>query len=121
MEGLKRARVIRRRGIFKEAREKGRRPTNRWLVLNALSRPPEVLQDPKRQDIVAFITPKKLGPAHLRNRIRRLMREVFRQFVIREPGLEKHFLVWVARSPVLELDFEGLKRAMIELRNKVRP
>ncbi len=65
---------------------------------------------------VAFLTPKRLGAATGRNKLRRRMREIYRRHIA-EPS-EKAFLVWVARPPALELPFEELKKCMAALRER---
>ena len=114
-EALPRARIIRRRRIFDATRLKGRRVSNRYLALNFLP------HDPARPDraTVAFLTPKRLGGAVKRNQLRRRMREIYRR-CLAQPD-EKTYLVWVARPPALELDFEELKTCMTELRRKSLP
>jgi len=74
--------------------------------------------DPARPDpaTVAFLTPKRLGGAVKRNQLRRRMREIYRRYLARPS--EDSYLVWVARPSALELDFEGLKKCMMELRHK---
>jgi ribonuclease P protein component len=113
-ENLPRARVIRRRKTFDAARNQGRRVSSRYFSLNLLP------HDPTRPDqaTVAFLTPKRLGAATVRNRLRRRMREIYRRHL---PGLpEKTYLVWVARPPAVELEFEELKRRMLELKERLR-
>jgi ribonuclease P protein component len=108
-ESLPRARIIRRRGIFDLTRNRGRRLNNRWMTLSVLA------LDPARPDpaTVAFLTPKRLGPATIRNRLRRRMREIHRRHLASlAPGT---YLVWIARPPAVELDFEALKKCMTEL------
>lgn len=109
---LPRARIIRRRTIFDATRLKGRRVSNRSMALNFLP------HDPARPDpaTVAFLTPKRLGGAVKRNQLRRRMREIYRRYLARPS--EDSYLVWVARPSALELDFEGLKKCMMELRHK---
>lgn len=113
-QALPRARIIRRRAIF-DATRKARRVSNRYLALNFLP------HDPARPDpaTVAFLTPKRLGGAVKRNRLRRRMREIYRRHLA-QPS-EKTYLVWVARPPALELDFEGLKKCMAGLLKKRAP
>jgi len=71
--------------------------------------------DPARPDpaTVAFLTPKRLGPATVRNALRRRMREIFRRHLALPD--EKTYLVWIARPSAVELDFEALKKCMSEL------
>jgi len=75
--------------------------------------------DPAQPDAatVAFLTPKRLGAATRRNQLRRRMREIYRRYLAQPP--EKSYLVWVARPPAVELDFEGLKKCMAQLRQKM--
>jgi len=111
-QGLPRARIIRQRRVFDATRNQGRRVSNRHLALNFLP------HDPGRPDLatVAFLTPKRLGGAAQRNRLRRRMREIYRRYLA-QPA-ERVYLVWVARPPALELDFSELKNCMAELLKK---
>jgi ribonuclease P protein component len=106
-ESLSRVRVIRRRGIFELTRNQGRRVSNRWMALNSF---PRELSDPAE---VAFLTPKRLGPATVRNRLRRRMREIYRRHLV--PPREKAYRIWIARPPAVDLDFEALKKCMADL------
>jgi ribonuclease P protein component len=62
---------------------------------------------------VAFLTPKRLGAATVRNNLRRRMREIYRRNLAELSGAV--YLVWVARPPAVELPFEELKKCMKEL------
>ena len=114
-EALPRARVIRRRTVFDATRNKGRRVTNRCFALNYLRRDQV---KPGETGTVAFLTPKRLGDANKRTQLRRRMREIYRRFLA-VPG-EETFLIWIARPPAVELSFEELKAAMMELRKRLR-
>jgi ribonuclease P protein component len=74
---------------------------------------------PGETGTVAFLTPKRVGPANKRTQLRRRMREIHR----RQLGLpdETAYLVWIARPPALELPFDELKKCMTALRERVRP
>jgi ribonuclease P protein component len=109
---LPRARIIRRRSVFDTARIRGRRFGNRWMALNVLP----IDSTASDAAAVAFLTPKRLGSATMRNRLRRRMREIYRRRLALQP--EAAYLVWVARPPALELDFEALTKCMAELRKK---
>ena len=106
-EKLPRARLIRRRSLFTATRERGRRTANRWMTLSVLPHDPSAPADFAE---VAFLTPKRIGDAVIRNRLRRRMREIYR----RTPGplASGAYLVWIARPPAAELPFAELKDCM---------
>lgn len=113
-QSLPRARIIRRRGVFDATRNKGRRVSNRYMALNFLSRD-EIKSG--ETGSVAFLTPKRLGAATVRNKLRRRMREIFRRDLA--PSGDA-YLIWIARPPALELPFEELKKCMIALLERKR-
>jgi ribonuclease P protein component len=80
------------------------------MILNFLSRD---AMPPGETGSVAFLTPKRLGAATVRNKLRRRMREIYRR-ELAQPQ-ESAYLVWIARPPALELSFEELKKAMRDL------
>jgi ribonuclease P protein component len=80
------------------------------MVLNFLA------HDAPVSETVAFLTPKRLGGAAQRNQLRRRMREIYRRHLAQQTGAE--YLVWVARPPALNLDFEELKRCMLDLKKR---
>jgi ribonuclease P protein component len=114
-ESLPRDRIIRRRMVFNATRDKGRRVSNRWMALNFI---PRDAVKAGETGTVAFLTPKRLGSATVRNKLRRQMREIYRRYVA-QPD-ETAYLVWVARPPVLELPFEELKKCMAALLRRKR-
>jgi ribonuclease P protein component len=114
-ESLPRVRIIRRRAVFDATRNKGRRVSNRYLVLNFL---PRDAAKPGETGRVAFLTPKRVGAATKRTQLRRRMREIYRRHLA-QPS-EKAYLVWVARPPALELPFEELKKCMTALRERMK-
>ena len=109
-EKLPRARLIRRRSLFTATRERGRRTTNRWMTLSVLPRDDSAPADSAE---VAFLTPKRIGEAVIRNRLRRRMREIYR----RTPGplAAGAYLVWIARPPAVDLPFAELQDCMLTL------
>jgi ribonuclease P protein component len=109
-ESLPRARIIRRRTVFDATRHKGRRVSNRYMILNFL---PRDAIAPGETGSVAFLTPKRLGPATVRNRLRRRMREIHRRNLA-QPN-ESAYLIWIARPPALELPFDELRKCMTAL------
>jgi len=117
-ESLPRARIIRRRTVFDATRNRGRRVSNRYMALNFLPRDAVKTGDTAGgTGTVAFLTPKRLGAATVRNKLRRRMREIYRRHLA-QPS-ETAYLVWIARPPALELEFEELKRRMVELKNRL--
>jgi ribonuclease P protein component len=110
VESLPRDRIIRRRSTFDATRLQGRRLNNRWMTLSLLARDP-ANPDPAS---VAFLTPTRLGPATVRNRLRRRMREIYRRHLQGEN--ETRYLVWIARPPAVALAFEELQECMTALR-----
>ena len=87
--------------------------SNRWLVLNFLPRDATA----PHTGAVAFLTPKRLGPATVRNKLRRQMREIYRRHL--QHADETHYLIWIARPPALQLDFAELKECMVPLLEKL--
>ncbi len=77
------------------------------MTLSVLARDPLAAVD---REEVAFLTPKRIGGAVIRNRLRRRMREIYR----RTPGLHVGdvYLVWIARPAAAELPFEELRACM---------
>jgi ribonuclease P protein component len=113
-ESLPRKKIIRRRVVFETARERGKRVSNRWMALNFISRDAVKSDEPGG---VAFLTPKRLGAATVRNKLRRRMREIYRRHLA--SANEARYLIWIARPPALELGFEELKLKMQELKNRM--
>jgi ribonuclease P protein component len=110
-EKLPRARVIRRRSTFTATRERGRRTTDRCMTLSIL--PHDAAASDAELAEVAFLTPKRIGSAVVRNRLRRRMREIYR----RTAGIKgtHAFLVWIARPTAADLTFDDLKACMTSL------
>jgi ribonuclease P protein component len=109
-ESLPRAKIIRRRTVFDAARVKGKRVSNRYMALNFLDR---AAIPSGETGTVAFLTPKRIGPATVRNKLRRRMREIYRRDLA--SAADETYLIWVARSPAVELPFEELKKCMTAL------
>jgi ribonuclease P protein component len=108
-EKLPRARLIRRRTTLTATRERGRRTTNRWMTLSVLPRDPAATTDTAE---VAFLTPKRIGDAVIRNKLRRRMREIYR----RTTGVTREaYLVWIARPTAADLPFDELRECMLTL------
>jgi ribonuclease P protein component len=105
-EALPRAAIIRRRGVFELTRNKARRFHNRWMTLSYLA----LEAGQTEEATVAFLTPKRLGSAPVRNRLRRRMREIYRRHLA--TPVKDGYQIWIARPPAVELPFEELKKCM---------
>lgn len=91
---------------FKRVYEAGRLICNKYLLLYSLS-----TQNPYRR--IGFSVSKKIGKSCKRNRIKRLLREVYR---LNRPRLKGGVdIVVVARTGVGELDLQSLKDCLLEL------
>ena len=65
---------------------------------------------------VGITVSKKLGKAHIRNRVRRRIREVYR---LNEEKFQSGWdIVVVARARAIDADFEKLTRAYLQLAEK---
>jgi ribonuclease P protein component len=106
-EKLPRSRILRRRSVLRKIRTEARRRANRCMVLLV-----EPCTD-ERQSQAAFLTPKRIGSAHVRNRLRRQMREIYRRYL--DIGAENRFWVWLARTGAAQSSFAELKEAMLQL------
>ncbi len=62
---------------------------------------------------VAFLTPKQIGGAVIRNRLRRRMREIYRRSL--GPAKPAFHLVWIARAAASDLTFDELRDCMTAL------
>lgn len=107
---LPRARILRGRRYFDAAFQGGRRFSNRYLTLLTLPAVPPP-RGPQPGE-VAFLTPKRLGDAVIRNRLRRRLREGYRLHFAPETARR---LIWLAKGPATALDFGSLVTQMKEL------
>jgi ribonuclease P protein component len=112
-QSLPRAQIIRRRVVFDTTRARGRRVSNRYMTLNFIARDAVL---PGETGTVAFLTPKRVGAATERTKLRRRMREIYRRRLA-QAG-ETMYLIWIARPAALELGFEELATCMAELKSK---
>ena len=91
---------VRRRGEFKQVFERGTRLHGRYMTALLLATGCPV----SRLGIVAS---RKVGHAVERNRAKRLIREMFRQFIQRHPGPGVDVVV-IARPEMLDASFHNL-------------
>ncbi|WP_196799566.1 ribonuclease P protein component [Verrucomicrobium sp. 3C] len=90
----------------------GRRLNDGALLLLILPRASE------SEGVVFFVTPRKIGNAVVRNRVRRRMREVFRRWVYRAD--DPWMYGWVAKRSAASLDFWRLKEKMVALATRAQ-
>jgi ribonuclease P protein component len=109
-EKLPRTRVVRRCSIFDATRARGKRTANRWMTLSVLPRDPAQVAD---VSVAAFLTPRRIGGAVVRNRLRRRMREIYRRAIF--APADDVYLIWIARPPAVDLAFDELKECMATL------
>jgi ribonuclease P protein component len=105
---LPRARIIGRKSTLFRIRQDGRRRVTSFVQLAVM-----VQTDPAH-GTVAFITPRSLGSAVVRNKIRRRMREIYRR-QLAPTGRAGFYYVWTARSGAVSGTFEQLRDTMLQL------
>lgn len=105
--GLTRERILRGRRHFLRVREQGLTERSFLLSLGVLA----VAQGSGLK--VGFVTPKHLGKAHDRNRIRRRLKEIVRLGPL--PDDAPFWLVLVARHPAAAADYPELQRHWVRL------
>ena len=82
---------------------------NGYLVLYAR-------KNPTGQNRVGITVSKKLGKAHIRNHVRRRLREIYR---LNEDAFQPGWdIVVVARSRAVNADFQKLTKAYLQLAEK---
>ena len=106
-EKLPRTVIVRRRSTFDATRTKGKRTANRFMTLSVMPRDPAQIND---SSVTAFLTPKRIGSATVRNKLRRRMREIYRRTL--HGPVDDVILIWIARPPAVELVFEELRECM---------
>jgi ribonuclease P protein component len=99
--GLPRESRIKQQSDFARARAQGQRVISGCLIANFLARP-------AGQSRVGVITTRKLGPAVIRSRVRRLLRESFR---LHQHDLARQVdLVLVARPSIVGKNFADVEK-----------
>jgi ribonuclease P protein component len=87
----------------------GRRHHHRLLSLIELTKPLSFSEVSK----VAFFTPKKIGKAHDRNRVRRQMKEVYRKDL--QSLHPSQLWIWLAKPSCTHSSYEKIHLAMESL------
>jgi ribonuclease P protein component len=98
--GLPPERRLRRRGEFQRVFDSGRRAHGRYLTVIAAPSSATTTR-------LGIVASRKLGGAVVRNRAKRLIREVFRTSIVSRGPLD---LVVIPKPALLEAPFEGLSR-----------
>lgn len=93
---------LRRRPEFTRTMDNGQKIVTQALVMIAVP-----TQGPASR--IGFIVSKKVGGAVTRNRVRRRLRELFRQLPARPVGMD---IVVIARPQARAMDYETLRQAM---------
>ena len=65
---------------------------------------------------IGFTISKRIGKAHVRNKLRRRMKEILRRASI-APGFD---LVFVARSNAVASDYQSLEQSILSILNKAK-
>lgn len=113
-ERLPRELRIRRATTIRRILFKGRKYTGNLLILYCLaSENPEILPQ------VAFLTPKRMGKAAKRNRVRRWMREVFRKHRA-ELDASQQIILMGRTSAALNGTYQSLHDDFLRLSQKAR-
>jgi ribonuclease P protein component len=105
---LPRKKILRGRDLFLRLKAEGRRKAGPCLVCNFLDLP--------GRDQVAFIIPKRCGPAVVRNRIRRRLKEAFRQ--CRHRIQPDKLIIWISRAPAAKASYAELEAEVHQLLDK---
>jgi ribonuclease P protein component len=109
---LPRALRLQHTGEFRQVREKGCRMTRGCLIANWL------VQPVGGQTRLGLVTSRRVGPAVVRNRARRLLREAFRlhRQELREPA----WVVLVARPSIAGKMFAAVERDLLSILREAR-
>lgn len=107
--GFPRGRRLSRSSDFNRLKDEGRREICGTLILNWLPSPKLRL---------GVVTSRKVGPATIRSRARRLLREVFRQH--QHQVVEPVSMVLVARRSIAESHFETVRRDYLRALSRAR-
>ncbi len=97
---------------FKRVYNNGKSHATRNLVIYYLKR--EDLENNR----YGLSVSKRIGNAVVRNKLKRRLREVIRDFE-KEYNFDKSYdIIFIARNPVVDLDYRGIKRDVKKLYKK---
>ena len=106
MESLKKNRE------FKKVYDNGKSYATRNLVIYCLN-----YKKGKRNRYGLSVS-KKIGNAVVRNKLKRRLREIIRKFE-KEKEFKGYDIIFIARKPVIQLDYQSLKRNVKKLYKKM--
>lgn len=106
MESLKKNRE------FKMVYSKGKSYATRNLVIYYLNR--EDLENNR----YGLSVSKRIGNAVVRNKLKRRLREIIRDFENKYNFDKSYDIIFIARNPVVDLDYSGIKRDVKKLYKK---
>lgn len=116
-ETLSRRQRLRSSGEFLRLKEQGRRQVYGCLIINwQASQPIRSSNAPGTR--LGVVTSRRIGIAVIRNRARRLLREVFRRH--RHRLQFSMTVVLVARPSIAEMDYAGVERDFLEALRRAR-
>jgi ribonuclease P protein component len=113
-ERLPRKLRIRRSATIRQILTKGQKYTGNLLILYCLAS-----DDPNVMPQVAFLTPRRMGNAAKRNRVRRWMREVFRKHR-KQMGASQQIILMGRTSAAAHGTYVALHEDFLRLARKAR-
>ena len=106
MESLKKNRE------FKKVYENGKSYATRNLVIYCLN------YEKGKKNRYGLSVSKKIGNAVVRNKLKRRLREIIRDFE-KEKEFKGYDIIFIARKPVVQIDYHHLKRDVKRLYQKM--
>lgn len=92
---------VRTKTHFNEIFTHGKKAGNRYIGLWAAKS--------KENASIGFITSKKIGNAVLRNKVKRQLREIYRDY---QDHLNNIEFIWVARPPIATASYDDIKKSI---------
>ncbi|PKM88287.1 MAG: ribonuclease P protein component [Firmicutes bacterium HGW-Firmicutes-12] len=107
---LKRRFRLKNKHEFKKTYQNGKTVANSYLVLYLIEN--KEIDDSK----VAFAVGKRIGKAVVRNKIKRILREVYRKNM--QAVKKNHYLIFIARAKIKGISYVNIEKSMLALLNK---